>query len=384
MLSLLGLVLIPLVLGGLGALIFKNRITVKEFLLLEAIALVLCVGGWGIARYGAMQDTEHWNGRVSAKTHGSQKCCHCRMVCDRYEEYCSSHRKDGSCSSHSRRCVSEHEVCDHFRDYWWSLELDMGDTLEVDRCEPHENDVPAIWTRAYVGEPATKEHSYTNYLRADPDSLMHRSIVKPEYVARIPNGIPPVTGMYHSAKVITEGCSLPAGWDEQMRELNADISGPFQVDVMLYVTNVQDPSYADSVEAKWLYGPKNALTIVAGTDGTKFTWVRVVTLSRVEELKVLMRDKLTGMSVDDPTGGIKVIRQVVTGKFKRTPMKEWEYLASAASPSDGWLTFLYILMTVLTLVGLYVMHENDIFGEEGGSWGGLRRSRNPWNRDPWA
>ena len=103
MLSLLGLVLIPLVLGGLAAIIFKERITIKEFLLLEAIALVLAIGGWALARYGALQDTENWNGRISARTHGSQKCCHCRQVCDHYET--RTHTDSNGRTTTTRECA---------------------------------------------------------------------------------------------------------------------------------------------------------------------------------------------------------------------------------------------------------------------------------------
>jgi hypothetical protein len=353
MLSLLGLVLIPLLFGGGAAIVFRQRITLKEFFLLEAIALTVALGGWAIARWGAMQDTEYWNGRISNKTHGSQKCCHCRQVCNSYS-------KD---SNGNTTCDSYREECDHFQDYWWNLEVSTGDTISVENCEPFRDRVPSIWTAAYIGEPASVAHSYTNYLKADPDSLMHRSVVKTEYLEKIPeNSVPRIYDLYHSSKVFQEGPLLPGEWDKLLRELNADISGPFQIDLRLYVTSIKDPAYADSIEAKWLYGPKNSLTIVAGTDGKVFTWIRVVTLSRVEELKILMRDKLTGWEISNPVGGVKEIRQIVTGKFRRTPMKEWEYLASAASPSNTVLVILYILTTMITLGGLYVMYNQDVFG----------------------
>jgi len=350
MLALLGLLIIPLLVGGGMFLIFKSTITWKEFLLMEAVAIAILVGGFFLARWGALQDVEHWNGRITHKNHGSHKCCHCHIEC-------CGHDKDGHCNCHR-------EVCQHIHDYYWSVSVSTGDEVTIDRCEPSRRRVPAAWTNAKVGEPASVSHRFTNYLLADPDSLMHAGAHE-EFLAQVPR-FPRIHSFYKVNKVVEHGVKVPPGWEAGLRELNADLGGSKQVDVTLVVTKVADPAFADAVEVKWLYGPKNAVIIVAGApDGKKFDWVRVVSLSRVERLKIEMRDQLAGWPLEKAEEGVAMIRKLVSAHFERTPMAEWEYLASAAKPATWVLVLLYIVALVGTGILGVMMHMNDVFGDEG-------------------
>ena len=96
-----------------------------------------------------------------------------------------------------------------------------------------------------------------------------------------------------------------------------------------------------------------------------FQWVRVVTISRAEDLKVALQDDLNGVKTTDWEKGLGIIRSNVSSKFHRTPMAEYEYLMSAATPSTGILIAMYILVTLLSCGLLYWAHEVDIFGDEG-------------------
>ena len=147
---LLPLMLIPLAVQGFFWATNRGRFTVAEWVLQEAIMVVLLVVGFQAARYGAIADTELWNGHITAKNSGRQSCCHCHTVCDSKDE-------DGN-------CTSSHEVCDHNTDPWWNLKVSTGDTL-AKTCS-RSRSAPGWWTHAYIGEPASVPHSYTNYLLA--------------------------------------------------------------------------------------------------------------------------------------------------------------------------------------------------------------------------
>ena len=356
---LVGLLAIPCAIAGIAAYKFKATITLQEFALMLGLACTVAVGGFFLARWGAMQDIEHWNGRITAKDHGSQKCCHCRQVCDT----CPSKDSQGRTTTTSCNC---REVCSHSSDYYWSLEVSTGDDVSIARCESNPFNVPSAWTKAYVGEPASVPHTYTNYLLADPDSLL-MSVADESLLARVPAAIPQVHSFYKVDKVVSDGVRIPPGWQQGLLEMNADLGKGKQVDVILVVTDNPDPTYAQAVEAKWLYGPKNAVIIVVGVpfDSPTFEWVRVVSISKVESLKVALRDGLKGKRLDDPEGGVAFIRQAIMSKFERTPLAEWEYLASAATPSTWVLVLLYILVTGGT-IGLAVwMHREDVFARFG-------------------
>lgn len=342
--------LIPFLICGGAFLLHRSTITIKEFFLQLGVGLGSAVVLFLLARWNSMADTEYWNGRITAKKSGTESCCHCHTVCDRTDP------KTGS-------CVSSHEECSHFQDYYWQLHVSTGDLIEDD-CEG-SSDPPNWWRTAYVGEPASIPHTYQNYLRADPDSLfVHQAEVK-NHLPDVPKTFPEVHGRYKVDKVIERGISAPEGWNEQLREINADLGRKKQVDLVIYLTKSKDPVYADAVEQKWLYGPKNAVIVVLGVPfgTTKIEWARVVTISKVEELKIAVRDTLRGKDLLDPTI-LPFLKDVITQKFHRTPMAEFSYLASAAAPT-GWNLFFHLLLEIAICIGVsWWVHREDVFGDQ--------------------
>jgi hypothetical protein len=329
--------------------------TVPEFLSLEAGMVLLLVCGFSMARCGAMMDTEVWSGRIVEKPSGSQHCCHCRQECDT----CTDSEGD----TYDCNC---REVCDHFRDYWWALDISTGDRISIDSCEPRKSRVPAAWTNAKIGEPAAVEHHYMNYLKADPESVLIQSAdvseaTKADYGT--PN-YPRVHSFYRINRAINLGTnmSVPA-WNSGLMDLNADIGSEKQINVIVIATAESDPRYADHIEREWLYGKKNDLIFVLGApDGNTVKWARVVTISRVEMLKVKARDELAGTTLDNPDETIAQIGLLVLNHFERTPMAEFEYLSSAAKPQPWALFLLYFLAIVGSVFGSIFMVTNDAFG----------------------
>lgn len=340
--NLLLLVAIPVVVSIVAFLLFEE-ITWKEMLAQLGCCLVLLLISWQIAKWSGLSSTQILNGRITQKVAGTQSCCHCWTVCDARD-------KKGN-------CTSSHEECSHSQDYYWDLRTTVG-TMPVEHCSG-QDEPPAAWTRAYVGEPASAEDSYTNYLKADPDSIfVHRKMsgfIVPKY--------PDVYGLYKIDHVLGLDVDVPPPLQSGLREINADLGSRNQVDVTMILTRDKRPELAQAIEAEWLYGPKNSVTIVAGVEGASISWVRVVTLSRVEELKVQLRDKLQGMKLDDPAV-LGEVRELVAREFKRTPMAEFEYLARTAEP-HGWALAVLCFLQLAVSIGLSVlMHREDLFGEE--------------------
>lgn len=352
--TLLGVLLFPLLIAAGAAFLLRWTVTLKEFALQVGVQTAIIAVGYLIAQHQSLSSVEHLHGRITAKLHDDEKCCHCRMVCTRKEKRCDSRDpKTNRCTSSSEVCVSEVEVCDHARDYWWALETSLGQ-IPIDSCEPDSSSVPSRWTAAQLGEPVTKEHSYQNYLLADKQSLL-RHLDKSPYADKIPK-YPEVYDTYRVDPVMGPA---PVGWQKAFREINADLGSKNQVDVTVLVTTIQDPTYAQAVEAKWLYGPKNSLNIILGVKDGTITWARVVTFSKVESLKVYLRDELQGMRLSDDIPGL--VREVVATRFRRTAMADYEYLARAAKPSTGALIALYVVGVLLS-VGLALwMHRKDVF-----------------------
>lgn len=324
---------------------------------MTVVSALIAVGGYQVAKWGAMQDTEHWNGRISAKRHGTTSCCHCHTVCDFRDE-------DGN-------CTMSHEECDHFEDYYWLLDVSTGDTLG-DGCT-NQSTAPGWYAKAYKGEPASVERTYTNYLKADPDSLM--TPLAEQYLDQVPS-FPDVHSMYKVNRVISQGVPVPKTWQKDLDEMNADLGAKYQVDLVVMLTKNKDPDFAKSVEAKWLYGPKNAVTVIMGVpDKQKVEWARVVTMSNVETMKIELRDGLPGKELASPEI-LPFIEKEVRAQYHRTPMAEFEYLSSDVEPTTGMTWGLYIF-NLLVIIGLaYWMHKEDVFdGRRLNVWPFRRRRR---------
>lgn len=344
---LLLLLLIPLIIGGAGFLVFRQTITWREFGAQEGICTVLLMLGYFLARCSAMHDTEILNGHITDKVEDTTSCCHCTSVCD-------SRDKDGT-------CTRSHTECDHSRDWEWYLETSTGHTIMVETCSGWRSP-PRRWTNAQVGEFAAVENGYQNYLLADPDTLLRHG-ANQALVEKIPPFPREVYDLHRIHKVVTDGPRPPATWQPQLEKLNDDLGASKQIDVVILLTkNQHADEYALAVETAWVYGPKNALTVVIGTDGETVSWARVVTLSRVEDLKIELRDELQGMQLTDPEL-IPTIRKHIEKQWHRVSMSEFEYLASHAKPHTGWLVFLYILAFASSITITYLAHHEDFFGE---------------------
>ena len=357
MVSLLGLTLTPLVIGGIFVAIYRKTITIKELLVMELVVLLVLGVGFFAARWDDLQDVQHVSGRISEKTVEPQDCCHCRSDCSR----CSSSQRDrGECS-----CVMR---CNHDRDFQFVLTLDTGDKLVVEECRGSSSHGPQVFDDAYVGQPASVARTYTNYLKADRMSLHHTGSGDAD-VEDVPD-FPELYDVYKVDKVVGVGLAVPRGWQEAISEVNADLGAEKEVDVTVVLTSRDNREFTRAVDTAWAHGPKNAVIVVLGApDGKTVSWAGLVTISNVETLRVRIREGVVGLKIDEPKVVAKVIRDAVQADFQRTPMAEFKYLSWSTAPSTGWLVGLYGAAILLTCALGFFMHWYDIFGDEKSSSG---------------
>lgn len=313
------------------------------------VPLALALLGAGTVEGGrrlGLMDTEIWNGRITQKTHGSMGCCHCRNECDT----CTRTDDKGRTETYACRC---HEVCDHTVDYRWDLRVSTGDTVPVKTCEASSSLEPVAWTKAYVGEPASVEHPYTNYLLADPASVYRQSAA---HEVSLPTTMyPRVSGLYRVDHVVgTWPVSARTALETAMDELDADLGAKKQVNVLLYgVTgSASATEAAQALTLAWLYGKKNDLIVVVQHDNATVQSADLVTISRVGELRSHLQADLPGLALPELPD---TVRGLVATHFTRTPMAEWAYLEGQAEPPI-WA----LVVASLLLVGggvVYVVQD---------------------------
>jgi len=360
------------VLAALGFFIISKQVCWKEFLVMLGAVLLINVLGVVFSFMGATYDTELMNGSVTGKKQVEVSCSH-SYDCNCRQECTTSRDSQGNTTEDCQ------EVCDtcyeHDHDYDWDVFTDIG-TITIDRVDRQGVDEPPRWTAVIIGEPASKPHTFTNYIKAAPGSVLTTKGNTATFAGLLP-AYPKVYDYYRVRRVVPVGVSLP-----NIDAMNlglckiAGVIGPAkQANPIVVVVKTGDQAYTYALTEHWLGGKKNDIILVVGTDdGRSIAWASVISWSDVELLKVVMRDEVVALGTLDKLH--PWIESRFTGlvgqHFKRKPMADFEYLRYQYSPSPGVMFFLLFLGLAACIgLGVYFM-ANDPFET------GIRRHR--WQR----
>ncbi len=365
---LFGLLLVPVLIGLVGLVLGKGLITWKEFVVQE-IAVVALIGvGYLIALHSRTSDTEIWNGVIARKWQGSGSCCHSYP--------CHPH----SCNCDSKgRCSTCYDTCyEHVADVTWNAVTSNGETAFYDGCNRPGSSPPARYDAIVVGEPTAIEHSYTNYIRGNPDSILRRTGAEERFASLIP-AYPRVYDHYRADRLIAVGVAVPdlRRLNARLSEINARLGAPKQVDIVVIVVNEADERYLEGLREAWLGGKKNDLVVVIGAPQfPRIAWAGVVSWTRNEEIKLSIRDRIASMRTFDGDAVLDVIAEEVRAKFVRRPMADFEYLRSTIEPPT-WACWLLFALGCLASLGLtWYFWVADPFGDGAPRYGYGRRR--PW------
>ncbi len=351
------LFLVPALVAIGYRLIGGRYITWKEFAAHLAVqAFVAAVVALAISCQST-GDTETLNGRVTNKYSARTSCghpypCNCRPQC-------SGSGKDRSC----------YTVCDtcyfHPFDVNWVVDTSVG-SLYIDRVDSQGLYEPQRFTTVQFGEPAALPHSYTNYIKAAPDSLFRRTGDYSQF-----KNLPAYPGRFYDYyrldRLVLDGFAVPdaAAWQSDLADINATLGVKKQVNVILLVTKDKPRDWYYALEQSWLGGKKNDVVVVVSVaqDLTP-QWVQVMAWTDRELLRVRLRDDLMAAGALDRGTVVPIIAADVSELYVRKPMKDFEYLQSSFTPSPlQWTIALLISLIVAFGFGQFVLKE-DVFGDE--------------------
>ena len=186
---------------------------------------------------------------------------------------------------------------------------------------------------------------------------MLRKVGQGEKFSKLVPAYPRVYNSWDCDRVLTLGLQVPdkALWNKKLMEINGRLGARKQVNIILVFVNSEDSSYIHALEEKWLGGKKNDLVLIVGaTQYPKIDWVRIMSWSRSEDLKVELRDGMMNLNTLDKRDEVlTLIEQQVDQKFVRTPMAQFEYLLASWQPSTGVLVTLFVL-GILGSVGMTI------------------------------
>lgn len=361
--ALLLLLLFPLAWPFIAKRIWHTTINWQEMALNIVIVVALTAGVWQLGKYGQTSDTEIWNGHVISKERKHDHylrpyACNCRTEC-------SGSGDDSSCSTECDTCYEDrytvtwsaettvsHVVFDHRDSAWHSV---------------YSSPDPSLYTRCITGEPASDERAYTNYVRAVPESLFHQDGGHTAFADSVPS-YPRVYDFYRINRVLQVGVELQssvhAALNDGLSKELVVLGVAKQVNIVLIVTSIADPSYRHAVENAWLGGKKNDVVLFLGVDDAhRILWADAMTwaLNTGNELfQVKMRDGLKDIGTLDPSRIVPFVSKTISAYYDRPHMRDFEYLKDAVKP-PLWVIIFAILLAFGGSIGLtYLFHRTDI------------------------
>lgn len=340
------LLMIPLMIAIGSLAFFKGKVTVIEFLCQVGV-IAAFIGICLAVSYGARTtDIEVWNGQITEREHHQVSCehsypCNCREVC-------TSTGKSESCSMVCDTCYR------HPYDVDWDVHSSTGETISIDRVDDQGLDMPPRWAASYIGEPFSSSHHYTNYILANPDSVLLGSKGDDEkYKSLIPKYPSTIYDYYRHDPVINMGVPNVDlnTWNWLLREVNKSLGPTKQVNIILILVNTPNLDYMQALKDAWFGGKKNDVVVVIGsTDGHHIEWGGIMSWTPNGDFKVDLKNKIEDIgTLDRRDDIIGAIRDTTASKFQRMQMSDFKYLTHSFQPSATAMWTTLILSTLVSL-----------------------------------
>jgi hypothetical protein len=334
----------------------KGTITFKEVLVQIGVQAIVAGISVAILYYSDTHDTEIWNGRVTAKSRDVVSCSHsyrCRCYTTCYGSGQNRH-----CTEHCQTCYR------HDFDVDWTVKTTVG-SLEISREDSQGLIEPKRWSAVVIGEPASRENSYTNYIKAAPGTLFKYQGFVEKFETSFPK-YPKVNDYYRVSRVfnISQAKIDVASWDNQLDLINAELGHKKQSNAILIITNQPSTDWYYGLEQYWIGGKKNDVVVVISVDSTNvIRWAKAMAWTDNNMLKVAMRDDIMDIGKLDQPAIMSAIRKNIEAHYVRKPMKDFEYLKSSITPTPlGFGISMIIGLTISVGLGIF-MHKEDLFGE---------------------
>jgi len=348
--------------------VFTKTICWKEFLVVTIGVVTINLVGFSLSYAESVHDVELLNGHVTGKHRAEVSCTH-SYQCNCVDITSCSNDMDG------RETCSTTQICqtcyDHANDYDWNISTNI-ETITIARVDPQGVVEPTRWTIVKLGEPVAIQHSYTNYIKAAPGSVLLTTNQTELFKTKLPS-YPEVYDYYRVNRLLTNGLTIQN--HNVLNNALCDVAGLLgsrrQVNLIFVLVAEADQNYAAALKEHWLGGKKNDLVIIIGApDGDNIKWVYVMSWSPVELLKVKLRDQIIKLgSLNKMDEVIKQTYNTVNKEFVRKPMADFEYLKYQFSPAPWILSLLMALGLLFSVIVSIVFIYHDPFSS------GFRRRR---------
>jgi hypothetical protein len=350
---------IPLLLILANMILGRDKVTFKEFLLQMTIQGVIAGISCAVIYYSNTSDVEIHNGRVASKARQEVSCEHSyRCFC--YES-CSSSGSNRSCTEICQTCY------DHDHDVDWPVITTNNEHLLISRVDRQGVTEPPRWSSVRVGEPTSIEYSYTNYIKASPDTLFRHQGLTEKYSSQLPTYPGGVYDYYRLDRFVQIGTSIPdvAEWNRDLSKLNGDLGSKKQVNAIVVVVKDQPREYFYALEQHWLGGKKNDVVLVVSiSTDTSIQWADVLAWTDKAIFKIKLRDDVIEAKTLDREAIIAAMQTNIDTYFVRKHMADFQYLQASITPTTGQWIFALIFGILACIGTSWFVDTTDTFDEE--------------------
>jgi hypothetical protein len=224
---------------------------------------------------------------------------------------------------------------------------------------------PQRYVNVRIGEPCSRTSSFTNYVKAVPDSLFHANpLLAQKFAGMIPEYPSNIYDIYRINRVLAVNVPVTdiGAWNNDLGITLRKLGPQKQANAVIVFVNTPDRNYINALESAWLGGKKNDIIIAVGvTQWPHIDWVEVSSWTKQELFKVQLRDDLQALGDVDRAQFMALINKHTTETFVRRSMKDFEYLSDEIEP-PLWVIILAAVLGVIASMGLsYYFYRNDPF-----------------------
>lgn len=334
--------------------IWKNRITMDEMMANIGLVMLVVMVCWFAGRYSSVFDTEVLNTRVVEKTreHGTylrSYSCNCR----------TDSKGNRTCST----CYERHYTVTWFIDtFFGPVTLDHVDrTTRAVYSYPN----PQIYKDCKIGDPASITRSFTNYVKAVPETLFSFKQLSKEELAEVPK-YPSIFDEYKYRHTIQYHFNeeLPSQVTKDLALGLRDLGEKKRLNALLVFTSLNVDVVKSKFDSAWKAGKRNNIILFFQVQDQKVVetattlWVNNI---GNETFAAGLRQMFDGKDIKEIP---KILLTSASASYKLPDDKVFDYLKDDIE-TPSWCLILSIIISIAGSVGLSIYFANNEVNEYG-------------------
>lgn len=315
-----------------GKIYYKHEITKVELLISVVLSTLISVGIYYALVFASLQEDEVRNGRVIGKYRDVVACEHSHRVC-------TGSRDKKSCTTYY----------DHDHDYDWIVSTTVGN-VEIRRIDDQGVLEPSRYKHAKVGEPASIEHMYTDYVKGNADSIFH---VDPKVYEHWKEDLllyPSVYDHYRFDRVLYHDSKYAGLAEQSKRYLDEELKtmgASHQVNIIVVITD-KPISFASAQKYNWNGGRKNDVILFYGVRDSKVVWFDSTSFfdgfgNNAMHSMLRQESVKKDMNLDRIKDAVNIIKE----DFVRNPMESKKYMLLSYD-APWWVIITSVVMSIIS------------------------------------